>query len=408
MNQKPCDRMSRPASLAQEVCARLRRVVGQAGSVALHEPYLEGNAWEYVRQCLDTGWVSSVGQYVDQFESLLAEYTGVARAVAVVNGTAALHLALRLVGVGPDDEVLCPALSFVATANAISYCGATPHFVDIEERTLGIDPFRLDAYLRELVVIRDGAPHNRQTGRLLRAIVPMHTFGHPVDMDPLLEVASRYRLVVVEDAAESLGSQYKGRHTGSLGRIAAVSFNGNKIVTTGGGGAILTNDLELANRAKHVSTTAKVPHRWKYDHDQLGFNYRLPNLNAALGCAQLELLPEMLAQKRSLAEEYQRVFREVQGISVFREAGFATSNYWLNVLLLDESESAHLEEILEATNEDGIMTRPAWTLLSDLPMYRNCPAMPLPTSRSVQTRAINVPSSVNLGHIALQKARYVA
>ena len=383
--------------LPEQICDRLRNVVGDGKFIPLHEPLVEGRAWEYVRQCLDTGWVSTVGKIVDRFEMELAEFTGVRHAVAVVNGTAALQVALQLVGVTRDDEVLCPALSFVATANAIAYIGATPHFVDVEEQTLGVDPVRLEDYLRDVVEVQAGAAYNARTRRVIRAIVPMHTFGHPVDMNPLMEVAARYRLQVVEDAAESLGSYYKGRHTGGFGRTAALSFNGNKIVTTGGGGAILTNDSELAQQAKHISTTAKVPHRWKYDHDQLGHNYRLPNLNAALGCAQLEMLPQMLSQKRALAQRYHDAFDKVDGVRIYREADFDHSNYWLNVLLLDEHDAASRDAILDTTNQHGVMTRPVWTLLNELPMYADCPAMELDISQSIQRRAINIPSSAILG-----------
>lgn len=383
--------------LPEQICDRLRSVVGDGEFVPLHEPLVEGRAWEYVRQCLDTGWVSTAGKFVDRFEVELAEFTGVRHAVAVVNGTAALQLALQLVGVRRNDEVLCPALSFVATANAVAYLGATPHFVDVEERTLGVDPVRLEDYLRDVVEVRGDVAYNRLSGRVIRAIVPMHTFGHPVDMDPLMDVAARFRLQVVEDAAESLGSHYKGRHTGGFGRTAALSFNGNKIATTGGGGAILTNDSELARQAKHISTTAKVPHRWKYDHDQLGYNYRLPNLNAALGCAQLEMLPQMLAQKRVLAQRYHDAFEKVDGVRIFRETDFVHTNYWLNVLLLDEDSATARDATLDAINQRGVMTRPVWTLLNELPMYADCPVMNLDVSQSIQRRAINIPSSANLG-----------
>jgi perosamine synthetase len=290
--------------------------------ISLHEPYFGGNEWRYVKDCLDTGWVSSVGKYVDQFEQRLAEYTGVKRAVAVVNGTEALHIALKLAGVGPNDEVIVPALTFIATANAIVYCGAVPHFADSEERTLGLDPNKLEKYLHDTTDIRGSHCINRATGRRIKAVVPMHTFGHPVDLDFLAEVCQRFHLELVEDAAESLGSFYKGRHTGNWGKLASLSFNGNKTITTGGGGAILTNDEELGKLAKHITTTAKVPHKWKFYHDQTGYNYRLPNINAALGCAQLEQLPEFLARKRALAERYLESFAVLSGMHIFREPDF--------------------------------------------------------------------------------------
>lgn len=365
--------------------------------VALHEPLFEGNEWRYVKECLDTGWVSSVGKFVDLFEERLAEYTGVKRAVAVVNGTAALHVCLKLAGVEQGDEVMVPALTFVATANAITYCGAVPHFVDSEEKTLGLDPAKLDAYLKEIAVIRTDGCFNRQTGRRIKAVVPMHTFGHPVDLDPLLEVCRHYRLELVEDAAESLGSFYKGVHTGNWGKVSALSFNGNKIITTGGGGAILTNDENLGRMAKHITTTAKLPHKWAFRHDMVGYNYRLPNINAALGCAQLEQLPDFLNKKRLLAGQYRNALSGIKGVSFFSEPEFARSNYWLNVILLDEQYSRERDNLLGQTDAAGIMTRPAWVLMSKLPMFGICPGMDLSVAESLEERLINIPSSAVLG-----------
>lgn len=361
--------------------------------IALHEPYFGGNEWNYVKECLDTGWVSSVGKFVDQFEQQLAEYTGVKRAVAVVNGTAALHIALMLSGVEPGDEVIVPALTFIATANAVSYCGAVCHFADSEAKTLGLDPHILGDYLHDIAEVRGDNCFNRQSGRRIRAVVPMHAFGHPVDMEPLVEVAGRFKLEVIEDVAESLGSYYKGKHTGNWGRCAALSFNGNKTITTGGGGAFLTNDLELGKLAKHITTTAKLPHKWAFFHDQIGYNYRLPNINAALGCAQLEQLPDFLRRKRNLAERYCEALRQVQGLTFFKEPEFAQSNYWLNAIMLDEQYAHERDNLLELTNDGGIMTRPVWTLLHKLPMYRNCPRMDLAVAENLEARLINIPSS---------------
>jgi perosamine synthetase len=362
----------------------------------LHAPVFSGNEEKYLVDCVRSNFVSSVGEYVDRFEGMLAEFTGAASAVVAVNGTAALQVALRLVGVEPNDEVLIPALSFVATANAVSYIGAVPHFVDVEEKTLGIDPEALDEYLSHTVTIKDGQACNARTGRRIKAVVPMHTFGHPVDMDPLLESAKRYKIEVVEDAAESLGSYYKGVHTGNFGRIAALSFNGNKIITTGGGGAIITNDETLAKTAKHMTTTAKVPHRWEYMHDMVGYNFRMPALNAALGCAQLEQLPGFIEKKRRLAGYYEEAFAGLEGVRFFTEPEYAKSNYWLNVLLLDTPDLSLRDEILRKTNESGIMTRPVWRLLSTLDMYKECPSMELPVSRHLERRIINIPSSADL------------
>ncbi|MEL7564378.1 MAG: LegC family aminotransferase [Dehalobacterium sp.] len=366
------------------------------GAIGLYEPYFSGNEWEYVKECLDTGWVSSVGKYVDRFENMLAQYTGVKRAVAVINGTVALHIALKLAGVDENDEVLIPALTFVATANAVTYCRAVPHFVDSEEKTLGLDPKKLESYLKEISTVSGEGCFNKRTGRRIKAVVPMHTFGHPVDLDPLVEVAKQYKIELVEDAAESLGSFYKGRHTGNWGLLSALSFNGNKTITTGGGGAILTNNEELGKLAKHITTTAKIPHKWRFYHDMIGYNYRLPNINAALGCAQLEQLSIFLKKKRSLAMKYQKAFSYIQGVKVFSEAEFARSNYWLNTLLLHTENGDEIEKLLEKTNNMGIMTRPSWTLMHKLPMYEDCPRMDLSAAMSLEARIINIPSSVFL------------
>jgi len=364
--------------------------------VALHEPSFAGNEWAYVKECLDTGWVSSAGKFVDRFEQDLADYTGARRAVAVVNGTAALHVCLLLVGVESNDEVLVPALTFIATANAVSYCGAIPHFVDSEERTLGLDPAKLADYLAEIGEVRAGGCFNKLTGRRIKAVVPMHTFGHPVDLDPLVEVCDRFKLELVEDAAESLGSFYKGRHTGNRGRVSALSFNGNKVITTGGGGAIMTNDEDLGKLAKHLTTTARLSHKWSFIHDRVGFNYRLPNLNAALGCAQLEQLPAFIRNKRDLAHRYAEAFAGLAGIRLFTEPDFARSNYWLNVLLLDQADNTRRDALLDAANHLGIMTRPAWTLMHKLPMFAACPRMDLAVAEDLECRLINIPSSAVL------------
>jgi perosamine synthetase len=364
--------------------------------IPLHEPCFSGNEWAYVKECLDTGWVSSIGKYVDKFEAMLADFIGIKRAVAVVNGTAALHICLQLVGVEHGDEVLIPALTFVATANAVAYCGAIPHLVDSEERTLGLDPKKLSDYLHDIAEVRADGCINKQTGRRIKAVMPMHTFGHPVDLDPLVELCSQYKLELVEDAAESLGSYYKGWHTGTLGKASAISFNGNKTITTGGGGAVLTNDQSLGDLAKHLTTTARVPHKWSITHDHIGFNYRLPNINAALGCAQLEQLPGFLKKKRALAENYRKTFESINGVRFFTEPGFANSNYWLNVLLLDERLSNQRDELLEMTNNLGIMTRPAWTSMHKLAMFWDCPRMDLNEVESLEKRIINLPSSATL------------
>lgn len=365
--------------------------------VALHEPSFQGNEWAYVKDCLDTGWVSSVGKYVDRFEEMLQEFTGVKRAVAVVNGTAALHICLKLVGVERNDEVIIPALTFIATANAVTYCDAIPHFADSSEKTLGLDPVKLGDYLQEIAEVRNHTCFNKRTGRRIKAVIPMHTFGHPVELDTLVEVCRRYHLELVEDAAESLGSFYKGTHTGNWGRVSALSFNGNKIMTTGGGGAIVTNDVSLGQLAKHLTTTAKVPHKWEFVHDQVGYNYRMPNLNAALGCAQLEQLPDFLAKKRALAKSYQSQFLQIEGASFVSEPNYCRSNYWLNAIRLAPEYMKLRDEILRVTNEHGMMTRPVWRLLSSLPMYKNAPQMDLTVAKNLEGSIVNIPSSAHLG-----------
>jgi len=378
-----------------QVVDALRHVCG-AGPLALHEPRFSGKEWEYLKACLDSTFVSSVGQYVDRFEADLAAYTGAKHAIAVVNGTAALHVALLLAGVKQGDEVLLPALTFVATANAVSYCGAIPHLVDSDEATLGVDPVALRAWLTASTERRAGICINTHTGRPIRALLPMHAFGHPCDMDSLLAVGHDFGLTLIEDAAESLGSWCHGRHTGTLGRLGTLSFNGNKTITTGGGGAILTNDAELARKAKHLTTTAKLPHRWAYVHDEIGFNYRMPNINAALGCAQLEQLAGFLASKRRLFERYSEVFKDISQLRLVAETPGCTSNYWLQTLLLDESAENLRDAVLEATNSAGFMTRPAWELMHRLRPNLECPCAPLPVAESLERRLINIPSSAGL------------
>jgi perosamine synthetase len=383
----------------QEIVSAIKSVVGD-GPLALHEPRFHGNEWSYLKECLDSTFVSSVGKFVDRFEDDLANFTGAKRAVAVVNGTAALHVALRLAGVEAGDEVLLPALTFIATANAVAYCQATPHFVDSEERSLGMDAVALREYLSTITEIRNGQCINSRTGRVIRAMVPMHTFGHPVDIGALLAIAHDFHLQLIEDAAESLGSTVGGQHTGTFGLMGTLSFNGNKTITTGGGGAILTNDVKLGKRAKHITTTAKLPHRWNFVHDEVGFNYRLPNLNAALGCAQLEQLPGFLHDKRRLFERYQAAFANVPGVHLVAEPAGSSSNYWLQTLLLDSAHAEQRDAVLAATNDAGLMTRPIWALMNRLPMYANSPSAPLPVAESLEQRVINIPSSSGLGTVA--------
>jgi perosamine synthetase len=380
-----------------EVVAAVRRAAGREGSVPLHEPELSGNEKAYVADCIDSTYVSSVGAYVGKFESMLCQATGSKHAIACVNGTAALQVALQIAGVGRGDEVIMPALTFVATANSASFIGAVPHFIDCERKTLGIGAKALAKRLAAIAERTDGVVRNRETGARIAAIVPMHTFGHPVDLQAVGEIAGQWGIPLVEDATEALGSLYQNRHLGTFGRLAALSFNGNKIITTGGGGAILTDDGELAARTKHLTTTAKQPHRWAFNHDEVGYNFRLPNINAALGCAQLEQLGRFVDSKRRLAERYRRAFAGVAGIEVFVEPEGARSNYWLNTLLVDEA--GRRDELLGALNEAGLMARPVWTLMHRLAMYSDCPRGSLGVAEDLEQRIINVPSSANLAHV---------
>tara|TARA_R110001599_G_scaffold135013_1_gene313264 strand:- start:5148 stop:6350 length:1203 start_codon:yes stop_codon:yes gene_type:complete len=365
--------------------------------VPLHEPEFSASAWEMVKDCLDTGWVSSVGKYVDQFERDIAAASGTAYGVAVVNGTAALQVAMIVAGVQPDDEVIVPALTFIATANAVSHAGAVPHFVDSDMTTMGMDAVALAAHLDRIAVRKHGMVINRDTGRRIAAIVPMHVFGHPVDMDTLNGLAANYGLPVIEDAAEALGSTYKGRACGSLGQIGTLSFNGNKILTTGGGGAVVTDDANLAKRVKHLTTTAKVPHRWAFEHDEIAFNYRMPNLNAALGCSQLQELDTRVAQKRRLAQRYIDAFAGMEGVTLVAEPAGSKSNYWLNALRLETRDMAQRDQLLAALNDRQIMARPVWTLLHRLAIFANCPKAELPVAEALETQLINIPSSAHLG-----------
>ena len=395
--------MTTPATIDVE---RIVRILGRLlpTGAPLHEPELGERERALVDDCLETGWISSAGAYVDRFEDMLSEFTGAGAAIATVNGTAALHAALVLAGVERGAEVIVPAMTFVATANAVTYVGAVPHFADSEERTLGLDPARLEAHLAEIAEITDEGCRNVSTGRRIAAVVAMHAFGHPVDLDTLAGVCERFRLTLVEDAAGAIGSRYKGRHVGNDGQFTILSFNGNKTVTTGGGGAILTDDDDLAATARHLTTTAKLPHRWAFEHDRVGFNYRLPNINAAMGCAQMERLAGFVENKRRLAAIYAEALGDVGGASVFVEPGFARSNYWLNVLLLDRDTAQHRDEVLALTNDRGLMTRPAWIPMHQLAMFRKCPRMDLRIAEDIHCRLINLPSNPRLARVIDGKA----
>lgn len=362
----------------------------------LHEPEFSDIERDYVTECIETGWVSSVGKFVDRFEQMLCETTGAESAVATVNGTAALHTALHLAGVQPGDEVLVPSFGFIATANAVSQCAALPHFIDVNEATMAVDPAALEAYLGAVLELKDGVAVNRQTGRRVCTLIVTHILGHPAEMPALLEVALQFGLTIVEDAAESLGGYRNGQHTGTFGLVGALSFNGNKTITTGGGGAVITKDPEIGARAKHLTTTAKKPHPWEFDHDAIGFNYRMPNLNAALGCAQLEKLPSFLARKRVLAGRYQEALSGIDQVAFAAEPPGTESSYWLNAILLDPSQEGLRDDIHRLCHERGIMTRSAWKPLHSLQPYAHCPAMPAPVTDSLYRRLIKLPSSPHL------------
>lgn len=411
--------------------------------IPLHEPYFGGNEKKYVEDCINSTFVSSVGKYVDKFEEHIRNYTGAKYAIASVNGTAALHIALRLVGVEPGDLVITQPLTFIATCNAISYCGAEPIFVDIDRETLGMSPSSLEAWLEENAVIEEGVCYylpriytnersrmNTNTAfgqdqsniieqtasqtesskpflqssdnpladirgkQRISACVPMHTFGHPCEIDRIADICKRYHIAMVEDSAESIGSYYKGRHTGTFGKIGILSFNGNKTITTGGGGMIITDDDELGILAKHITTTAKKPHPWEFEHDMIGYNYRMPNINAALGCAQMEMLPEFIASKRQTATEYEAFFRSIASVIFVTEPKDCISNYWLNAILLPDEE--HREAFLKASNDARVITRPAWILMNELQMFKCAPMGDLSIAKDISARLVNIPSSVRL------------
>ena len=373
----------------------LREVLPAQRPIALHEPKFGEAEKALVTDCLDSGWVSSVGQYVDQFEAKLSEYTGIPHAVATVNGTSALHVCLILAGVKPRDEVLAPALTFVGSVNPVAWLGATPHFVDCEAQTLGVDPERLQRHLEEIAEVRGATCYNRLTGRPIRALMVVHVLGHPARMDELAKIARDWHLTLIEDAAEALGSWRNGLHTGSWGQLTALSFNGNKIVTSGGGGAILTADPDLAKRARHLTTTARKANGFFIEHDAVGYNYRLPNLNAALGLAQLERLPDYLKQKRQLAGRYAQAFAGQPNIHFQLEPEGCRSNYWLNLALLPGSQER--DALLAAGNADGIQLRPFWTPLYHLSMYKGAPRMDMGVSEALFERGVCLPGSPMLG-----------
>lgn len=386
----------------------IRSLYSDKDFIPLHEPYFGGNEKKYLNECIDSTFVSSVGKFVDRFEEMIRGYTGAKYAIATVNGTSALHVALKLAGVKQDDLVITQPLTFVATCNAISYCGADPVFIDIDRDTFGLSPDALETWLENNTIVEDNGCYylpridaNEKTQmyansglKKISACVPMHSFGHPCKVDQIVEICNRYHIPVVEDSAESLGSYYKEQHTGTFGKLGILSFNGNKTITTGGGGIILTNDDELGPLAKHVTTTAKKPHPWRFEHDMIAYNYRMPNVNAAIGCAQMEQLDKILANKRNAARSYEEFFKNNNKVEYVAEPKDTISNYWLNAILLENYNEREL--FLKETNENKVMTRPAWMLMNELEMFKDSIAGDLKVSRNVSDRLVNIPSSVNL------------
>ncbi|MGD1836257.1 MAG: LegC family aminotransferase [Nitrososphaeraceae archaeon] len=358
--------------------------------IPLHAPTFNGNEKRYLSNCIDSTFVSSVGEYVSRFEDMMASYTGCKHAVAVSNGTSALHLALKVSGVDNGDEVITQALSFIATANAISYTGAKPVFVDVEQDTLGLSPDCLENWLRKNAIVKGDSCINIHTHRRIKACVPMHTFGHPCKIEAIAKICEEYNIELIEDAAESLGSFYRKKHLGTFSRVGIISFNGNKVITTGGGGVLLFNDESLAKQAKHLSTQAKIPHKWEFSHDHIGYNYRMPNINAALGCAQLENIDQILESKREIAHQYCNFFENTI-VKFVKEPIDSKSNYWLNSILFENKEQR--DYFLRLSNEQGIMARPIWNLLNSLDMYNDCQTDDLIVSKCLSERLVNIPSS---------------
>ena len=361
--------------------------------IPLHEPKFLGNEKKYLNECIDSTFVSSVGKFVDEFERKIASYTGTKYAVATSNGTSALHIALLLANVENNDEVITQPLTFVATCNAINYCGAQPVFVDVDQDTMGMSPSALKEFLKNNTSIKNQQCINNKTGRVIKACVPMHTFGNPCRIDEIKEICDKYHIFLIEDAAESVGSFYKDKHTGTSGQIGIMSFNGNKIITAGGGGCIITNNEILARKAKHLTTTAKVPHKWKFSHDMIGYNYRMPNLNAALLIAQLENLDNFVHKKRELAHMYEEFFNDTD-YSFVKELMGSKSNYWLNSIIFRNKQQRNA--FLKETNLQGVMTRPIWTLMNKLPMFEDAECGDLLNAEWLEERVVNIPSSVIL------------
>ena len=375
----------------KDVINFIKEIYKSKDFIPLHEPKFCGNENKYVKECIDSSFVSSIGKYVDVFEEKIAKYTGAKFAVATSNGTSALHVSLLLANVNQNDEVITQSLTFIATCNAISYCGGHPIFIDVDKDTMGLSPAALKVFLKDNTTIKNKQCINNISGRVIKACVPMHTFGHPCKIDEIKQICDEHYIFVVEDAAESVGSKYKDKHTGTFGQLGVMSFNGNKIITSGGGGCIVTNDKILAEKAKHLTTTAKVPHKWDFNHDMVGYNYRMPNINAALLVAQLENLNYFLTNKRKLAKTYEEFFK-TQEHTFFKEPKLSKSNYWLNTLLLKDKKQRN--KFLKETNSSNVMTRPIWIMMHNLPMFENAQCGDLTNSKWLNDRVVNIPSSV--------------
>ena len=395
MTNKTSNALINEEDFIAQIVSAVRSVTGE-GSHGLHEPCFRGRELEYLRGCIESTFVSSVGKYVDEFESRLCEYTGSKYVIAISSGTAALELALKIGGVNRDDEVIIPTLTFAGTANAVVHCGAVPHFVDCDAENFGISIDLLRDHLKVQTEILGNICVNKTTNRPIRAIVPVHVFGHPASIEALLKIGHDFKLAIIEDAAESLGSWVGARHTGTFGVAGVLSFNGNKIITTGGGGAILTNDKLFAVKARHLSTTAKVPHKWAYFHDQVGFNFRLPNLNAALGCAQMEQLQSHVKIKREVFKSYKAAFKGHDRVKLVSEPKGCKSNYWLQTIQIDHIDFGFRDRVLEALNDDMLGARPVWSLLHKLPHFLHCPKSNLGVATQLERSLINLPSGPSM------------
>ncbi len=371
----------------------IKSVYGTDKFIPLHEPKFVGNEKKYLNKCIDTTFVSSAGKFVDLFEKKISKYTNSKYAIATTNGTSALHISLLLAKVDQNSEVITQPINFIASCNAITYCRAKPIFIDVDKDTMGLSPSALNSFLKKNSTIKNKKCINKKTGKIIKACIPMHTFGHPCKIDQIKKICKKYYIFLIEDAAESVGSTYKGRHTGTFGEIGVLSFNGNKIITAGGGGCILTNKKWLAEKAKHLTTTAKIPHKWDYKHDMIGYNYRMPNLNAALLIAQLENLKKFIVNKRKLATIYKNFFEKTD-YNFFKEPKKSRSNYWLNVILLKNKKER--DEFLNISNKKNVMTRPLWNLVNELEMFKNCLGKNLKNSKYLEERIVNIPSSVKL------------